>query len=80
MTPTLLVGMPGCGKSRLVRRIAEELRVPFCPMALAGMNDSMPFAGHGPGLVNRSGLAAHRCDAASSHARARLCCSTKSTR
>lgn len=45
MTPTLLVGMPGCGKSRLVRRIAEELRLPFCPMALAGMNDSMALLG-----------------------------------
>lgn len=45
LTPTLLVGMPGCGKSRLVRRIAEELRVPFCPMALAGMNDSMALLG-----------------------------------
>ncbi|HWI83491.1 AAA family ATPase [Ramlibacter sp.] len=45
MTPTLLVGMPGCGKSRLVRRIAEELRLPLCPMALAGMNDSMALLG-----------------------------------
>lgn len=45
LSPTLLVGMPGSGKSRLVRRMAEELQVPFCPLALAGMNDSMTLVG-----------------------------------
>jgi len=45
LPPTLLVGMPGCGKSRFVRRLAEELRVPFCPLSLAGMNDSMALLG-----------------------------------
>lgn len=45
LSPTLLVGMPGSGKSRLVRRLAEELQVPFCPLALAGMNDSMTLVG-----------------------------------
>jgi len=44
-TPTLLVGMPGSGKSRLVRRIAEELSVPFCPLAVAAMTDSMTLTG-----------------------------------
>lgn len=45
LPPTLLVGMPGCGKSRFVRRLAEELDVPFCPLSLAGMNDSMALLG-----------------------------------
>lgn len=43
--PTLLVGLPGCGKSRLVRRISEELSVPFLPLAMGGMNDSMAILG-----------------------------------
>lgn len=50
--PTLLVGLPGCGKSRLVRRIAEELAVPFCPLALAAMNDSMPLVGTARGWAS----------------------------
>lgn len=45
MAATLLVGLPGCGKSRLARRIAEELRVPFLPMSLAGMSDTRAILG-----------------------------------
>lgn len=43
--PTLLVGLPGCGKSRLVRRLGEELGIPFLPIGMAGLNDSMPLLG-----------------------------------
>ncbi len=45
MAPTLLVGRPGCGKSRLARRVAEELAVPFLPLSLAGMGDSRAILG-----------------------------------
>jgi hypothetical protein len=45
MPPTLLVGQPGCGKSRLARRLADVLDIPFMPLSLAGMNDSMALLG-----------------------------------
>ena len=45
LTPTLLVGAPGCGKSRLSRRIAEELNVSTCALSFAGMSDSMALLG-----------------------------------
>jgi len=45
LQPTLLVGLPGCGKTRLVRRLAESLGVPFLPLSIAGMSDAMPLLG-----------------------------------
>ncbi len=45
MVPTLLVGQPGCGKSRLARRIAEELTAPYLTISLAGMGDSRAIQG-----------------------------------
>lgn len=43
--PMLLMGPPGVGKSRLARRIAEELSLPFLTVSLAGMDDSRTFLG-----------------------------------
>ncbi len=45
LSPVLLVGAPGCGKTRLVRRLSELLNLPFMPIALGGLNDSKPFTG-----------------------------------
>jgi hypothetical protein len=45
MTPTLLVGLPGCGKSRLARRFAEELNAAFHAVSFAGMGDSRAILG-----------------------------------
>lgn len=38
--PTVLVGTPGCGKTRLARRLCEELAVPFELVSCGGLNDS----------------------------------------
>ncbi|TWO63122.1 AAA family ATPase [Caenimonas sedimenti] len=43
--PTLLVGPPGSGKSRFVRRLAERLGLPYMPLALGGTSDSKLLAG-----------------------------------
>lgn len=40
LAPVLLVGPPGAGKSRLVRRLAELLRMPYMPLSLGGAQDS----------------------------------------
>lgn len=39
--PTLLVGSPGCGKSRLARRIGETLKSGFKLFPCGGVSDSM---------------------------------------
>jgi hypothetical protein len=40
LRPTILVGTPGCGKTRLARRLCEELDVPFELVSCGGMSDS----------------------------------------
>ena len=43
--PILILGAPGVGKTRLARRIAEELGMPFLPLGLAGVDDSRMITG-----------------------------------
>lgn len=38
--PTILLGPPGCGKTRFARRLAEELRTPYELVSCGGMSDS----------------------------------------
>lgn len=45
MTPMLVVGPPGCGKSRLGRRIGEEFTLPLQLLALGGSNDTKLITG-----------------------------------
>jgi len=40
LRPTILVGTPGCGKTRFARRLCEELGVPFELVSCGGLNDS----------------------------------------
>ena len=40
MRPTILVGPPGCGKTRLARRLFEELAVPHELISCGGFSDS----------------------------------------
>lgn len=40
MRPTILLGPPGCGKSRFARRLAEELGAPYELIPCGGMSDS----------------------------------------
>lgn len=45
MSPTLLVGHPGSGKSRLARRVAEELCLPCLDLCLGGSSDTKMLGG-----------------------------------
>ncbi|TIP51654.1 MAG: AAA family ATPase [Mesorhizobium sp.] len=40
LRPTILLGPPGCGKTRFARRLAEELRTPYELVSCGGMSDS----------------------------------------
>jgi len=53
--PTLFVGAPGCGKSRLARRIAEALGLPHRMHPAAGIADAM-FSG-----LSRGWHGGHAC-------------------
>lgn len=43
--PILILGAPGVGKTRLARRVAEELGMPFLPLSLADADDSRMILG-----------------------------------
>lgn len=45
LSPVLIVGYPGAGKSRFVRRLAEHLKLPYLPLALGGRTDSKMLSG-----------------------------------
>lgn len=45
LPPVLLVGPPGGGKSRLVRRLGELLELPFLPLAVGGSSDAKLLLG-----------------------------------
>ena len=45
LPPLLLLGPPGIGKTRLCRRLAESVGVPFGWLSLAGSSDSRELAG-----------------------------------
>lgn len=45
LPPILLVGSPGCGKSRLARRLAELLDLPFHPISIGGSTDAKQLLG-----------------------------------
>lgn len=40
LRPTILLGPPGCGKTRFARRLTEELRTPYELVSCGGMSDS----------------------------------------
>ena len=52
MPPTLLVGLPGSGKSRLARRIADELGVPRLDLPLGGTSDTKVLGGTSRGWAS----------------------------
>jgi hypothetical protein len=45
LPPLLLVGPPGCGKSRFVADLAAALDVPMLPLSFAGQSDSRALVG-----------------------------------
>jgi MoxR-like ATPase len=45
LAPTLLVGPPGSGKSRFVRRLANLLQLPYMPLSIGGTHDSKVLTG-----------------------------------
>lgn len=54
LPPTVLVGPPGCGKSRFARRLAETLNLPHVRISCAGMSDNRILAGTARGWSSQS--------------------------
>lgn len=52
LPPVLLVGPPGCGKSRFLRRLAQRLQLPHMPLSLAGAHDAKVLTGTGRGWAS----------------------------
>lgn len=52
MTPILLAGKPGIGKSRYARRVGEILGLPLAPVSMSGLNSSMAIRGSEKGWLN----------------------------
>jgi hypothetical protein len=52
MPATLLIGLPGAGKSRLARRIAEELKLPRLDVSLSGTSDTKLLGGTSRGWAS----------------------------
>jgi len=52
MPATLLIGLPGAGKSRLARRIAEELGLPRLDVSLSGTSDTKLLGGTSRGWAS----------------------------
>jgi len=45
LPPMLLVGPPGTGKTRFMRKVTEALKLPFCDISLAGIADNVKMLG-----------------------------------
>ncbi|MDO8903229.1 AAA family ATPase [Hydrogenophaga sp.] len=45
LSPVLIVGYPGAGKSRFIRRVAEHLKLPYLPLPLGGRTDTKLISG-----------------------------------
>lgn len=52
LSPLLLVGPPGTGKSRLARRMANELHLPYVPISCAGAEDAKSLSGTSRGWAS----------------------------
>ncbi len=52
LTPTLLYGPPGCGKSRLARRVAELTGIAFMVLPMAGASDARVLLGTARGWAD----------------------------
>jgi hypothetical protein len=52
LPPTLLVGPPGIGKTRLARRLSEVLDLKFAPYSLGGISDNRDLEGTATGWAS----------------------------